>query len=134
MRLPTDRERRCLAGGERLLAQVKAIDLSQQAHPKKKDGAARIEIWDTASASSQTLSEGWIAQAFHGTTLPKGVGVDSIVIDTNALPSTGPSTLPLWSLCSNWKSCSHGGSIISPAVKSSGWLWDGRSSQIPGCC
>jgi len=50
-----------------------------------------IEIWDTASASNQTLSEGWIAQAFEGTALPKGVGVDSIVVDTNALPSTGPS-------------------------------------------
>jgi uncharacterized protein (DUF1501 family) len=50
-----------------------------------------IEIWDTASASNQTLSEGWIAQAFHGATLPRGVGVDSIVADTNALPSTGPS-------------------------------------------
>jgi uncharacterized protein (DUF1501 family) len=50
-----------------------------------------IEIWDTASASNQTLSEGWIAQAFQGTALPKGVGVDSIVVDTNALPSTGPS-------------------------------------------
>ena len=49
-----------------------------------------IEIWDTASASNQTLSEGWIAQAFEGTSLPKGVGVDSIAIDTNALPSTGP--------------------------------------------
>lgn len=49
-----------------------------------------IEIWDTASASNQTLSEGWIAQAFKGTALPKGVGVDSIVVDTNALPSTGP--------------------------------------------
>lgn len=49
-----------------------------------------IEIWDTASASNQTLSEGWIAQAFRGTTLAKGAGVDSIVIDTNALPSTGP--------------------------------------------
>jgi uncharacterized protein (DUF1501 family) len=49
-----------------------------------------IEIWDTASASNQTLSEGWIAQAFQGASLPKGVGVDSIVADTNALPSTGP--------------------------------------------
>jgi uncharacterized protein (DUF1501 family) len=49
-----------------------------------------IEIWDTASASNQTLSEGWIAQAFEGTSLPKGLGVDSIAIDTNALPSTGP--------------------------------------------
>ena len=38
-----------------------------------------IEIWDTASASNQTLSEGWIAQAFEGTSLPKGAGVDSIV-------------------------------------------------------
>ena len=49
-----------------------------------------IEIWDTASASNQTLSEGWIAQAFQGASLPKGAGVDSIVVDTNALPSTGP--------------------------------------------
>ena len=49
-----------------------------------------IEIWDTASASNQTLSEGWIAQAFEGTSLPKGAGVDSIVVDTNALPRTGP--------------------------------------------
>ena len=50
-----------------------------------------IEIWDTASASNQTLSEGWIAQAFEGAALPKGAGVDSIVVDTNALPSTGPT-------------------------------------------
>lgn len=50
-----------------------------------------IEIWDTASASSQTLSEGWVAQAFNGTKIAKGVGVDCIVADTNALPSTGPS-------------------------------------------
>jgi uncharacterized protein (DUF1501 family) len=49
-----------------------------------------IEIWDTASASNQTLSEGWIAQAFRGAPLAKGAGVDSIVIDTNALPTTGP--------------------------------------------
>ena len=49
-----------------------------------------IEIWDTASASTQTLSEGWIAQAFKVAALPKGVGVDCIVVDTNALPSTGP--------------------------------------------
>ena len=49
-----------------------------------------IEIWDTASASNQTLSEGWVARAFKGSTLGKGAGVDSIVIDTNALPVTGP--------------------------------------------
>jgi len=50
-----------------------------------------IEIWDTASAASQTLSEGWIAQAFRGASRPAGAGVDCIVADTNALPSTGPS-------------------------------------------
>ena len=50
-----------------------------------------IEIWDTASAASQTLSEGWIAQAFHATHLPQGAAVDAIVADTNALPMTGPA-------------------------------------------
>lgn len=50
-----------------------------------------IEIWDTASAASQTLSEGWIAQAFRGARLARGMGVDCIVADSNALPSTGPS-------------------------------------------
>src|SRR5262249_5361340 len=50
-----------------------------------------IEIWDTASSSSQTLSEGWIAQAFEGAKPPAGAGVDCITADTNALPGTGPS-------------------------------------------
>jgi uncharacterized protein (DUF1501 family) len=50
-----------------------------------------IEIWDTASNANQTLSEGWMAQAFQGASLPKGAGVDCIVADTNALPATGPS-------------------------------------------
>ena len=49
-----------------------------------------IEIWDTASSSSQTVSEGWVAQAFRASALAKGAGVDSIVVDTNALPVTGP--------------------------------------------
>jgi uncharacterized protein (DUF1501 family) len=49
-----------------------------------------IEIWDTASSASQTLSEGWVAQAFEHTKRPAGVGVDSIVIDTNSLPLMGP--------------------------------------------
>lgn len=53
MRLPTDRERRCLAGGERLLTQVKAIDLSKQGHSPRRDSAARIEIWETESISSE---------------------------------------------------------------------------------
>ena len=49
-----------------------------------------IEIWDTASSSNQTLSEGWIARAFEEAKLPKGAGVDAIVTDTNSLPVTGP--------------------------------------------
>ena len=54
-----------------------------------------IEIWDTASSSSQTLSEGWGARAFEHAPRPQGTGkggtgVDSIVIDTNSLPLMGP--------------------------------------------
>jgi len=49
-----------------------------------------IEIWDTASSSSQALTEGWVARALEHATLPKGAGVDCIVIDTNALPMMGP--------------------------------------------
>jgi uncharacterized protein (DUF1501 family) len=49
-----------------------------------------IEIWDTASSSSQTLSEGWVARAFEHAALPRGDGVDGIVVDTNALPLMGP--------------------------------------------
>jgi uncharacterized protein (DUF1501 family) len=49
-----------------------------------------IEIWDTASTASQTLSEGWVARAFDGHRLPPGAGVDSIVVDTNSLPMMGP--------------------------------------------
>ncbi|MBM3644842.1 MAG: DUF1501 domain-containing protein [Alphaproteobacteria bacterium] len=49
-----------------------------------------IEIWDTASASNQTLSEGWIAQAFKDVPRPAGPGVEGIVVDTNALPMVGP--------------------------------------------
>ncbi len=50
-----------------------------------------IEIWDTASSSSQTLSEGWIARAFENAPRPEGgLGVDAIVTDTNSLPVTGP--------------------------------------------
>lgn len=53
-----------------------------------------IEIWDTASSSNQTLSEGWIARAFEKASLPGvgkgGAGVDAIVTDTNSLPVTGP--------------------------------------------
>lgn len=50
-----------------------------------------IEIWDTASASTQTLSEGWVSRVFDGTRLPPGSGVDSIVADSNSLPVVGPA-------------------------------------------
>jgi uncharacterized protein (DUF1501 family) len=49
-----------------------------------------IEIWDTASSASQSLSEGWVARALEQAALPKGAAVDGIVIDTNALPLMGP--------------------------------------------
>ena len=49
-----------------------------------------IEIWDTASSSSQTLSEGWVARAFEHAGCRRALGVDSIVIDTNSLPMMGP--------------------------------------------
>jgi len=49
-----------------------------------------IEIWDTASDAGKILSEGWIAQVFAGKKLPAGAGVDSIVLDTNVLPTIGP--------------------------------------------
>jgi uncharacterized protein (DUF1501 family) len=49
-----------------------------------------IEIWDTASSSTQTLSEGWVARALEHAKRPTGTGVDSIVIDTNSLPLMGP--------------------------------------------
>jgi uncharacterized protein (DUF1501 family) len=48
-----------------------------------------IEIWDTASASSQVLSEGWMSQAFAGYPRRAGTAVDGIVVDFNALPATG---------------------------------------------
>jgi uncharacterized protein (DUF1501 family) len=48
-----------------------------------------IEIWDTASASSQTLTEGWLAQAFAGVKRPVDRRIDSVIVDTNALPATG---------------------------------------------
>jgi uncharacterized protein (DUF1501 family) len=49
-----------------------------------------IEIWDTASSAAQTLSEGWVARALEHAVRPTGPGVDSIVIDTNSLPTMGP--------------------------------------------
>jgi uncharacterized protein (DUF1501 family) len=49
-----------------------------------------IEIWDTASSSNRTLSEGWVARALEHAARPRGAGVDGIVIDNNPLPVMGP--------------------------------------------
>lgn len=49
-----------------------------------------IEIWDTASASNQYLSEGWIARAMQGNPRPASFTLDSVVIDDNVLPVSGP--------------------------------------------
>jgi uncharacterized protein (DUF1501 family) len=54
-----------------------------------------IEIWDTASAASQTLTEGWIAQAFAGVKRPGGRRIDAVVVDNNALPATGGDMHPI---------------------------------------
>ncbi|MGE0152408.1 MAG: DUF1501 domain-containing protein [Reyranellaceae bacterium] len=49
-----------------------------------------IEIWDTASASDQYLSEGWIARAFEGNPRPASFALDTVVVDDNTLPVSGP--------------------------------------------
>ncbi len=53
MSLPNDQQRRLLAGGERLLSQVKSIDLDCAAESKKMGGASRVEIWETETFSSE---------------------------------------------------------------------------------
>jgi hypothetical protein len=53
MGLPTDQQRRTLSGGERLLSQVKTIDLNCDGQPVKRGAATRIEIWETESFSSE---------------------------------------------------------------------------------
>lgn len=49
-----------------------------------------IEIWDTASASAETLSEGWVARAFEDTLRPANFSFDAVVVDSNTLPVSGP--------------------------------------------
>jgi len=49
-----------------------------------------IEIWDTASASAEILSEGWVARAFENTPHPANFTFDAVVIDNNTLPVSGP--------------------------------------------
>lgn len=49
-----------------------------------------IEIWDTASASNQYVHEGWIARVMQDTPRPASFTLDSVVIDDNTLPVSGP--------------------------------------------
>lgn len=49
-----------------------------------------IEIWDTASASNQYLSQGWIARAMQGNPRPASFALDAVTIDDNVLPLSGP--------------------------------------------
>jgi len=49
-----------------------------------------IEIWDTASASNQYLTEGWIARALENNPRPASFTLDSVVVDDNTLPVSGP--------------------------------------------
>jgi len=52
-----------------------------------------IEIWDTASASSVYLQDGWLTRAFTATPPPRGFAADGVIIGTNDLgPLAGGGT------------------------------------------
>lgn len=44
-----------------------------------------IEIWDTASASQQYLSEGWLTRLFHEQPTPKNFAADGVVLSSQVL-------------------------------------------------
>jgi uncharacterized protein (DUF1501 family) len=44
-----------------------------------------IEIWDTASASGEYLSDGWLARAFQANPAPKSFAADGVVIGSQEL-------------------------------------------------
>ena len=57
-----------------------------------------IEIWDTASASEQYLSEGWLARCFAAAPPPAAFAADGIVVggnDMGPLAGTGARVLAL---------------------------------------
>ena len=52
-----------------------------------------IEIWDTASRSDETLSEGWLARAFAARPAPDSFAADGVVVGGEDLgPLAGSST------------------------------------------
>jgi uncharacterized protein (DUF1501 family) len=55
-----------------------------------------IEIWDTASKSSEYLSDGWLARAFADSPVPQSYAADGIVVGSNELgPLAGGGTRAL---------------------------------------
>ena len=52
-----------------------------------------IEIWDTASKSSEYLSEGWLARTFELSPAPKSFAADGVVVGSQDMgPLTGGTT------------------------------------------
>lgn len=55
-----------------------------------------IEIWDTASKSSEYLSDGWLTRAFGNAPVPRSYAADGIVVGSNELgPLAGSGTRAL---------------------------------------
>jgi len=44
-----------------------------------------IEIWDTASKSEESLSEGWLARAFAANPVPKSFAADGVVVGSQEM-------------------------------------------------
>lgn len=55
-----------------------------------------IEIWDTASKSSEYLHDGWLARAFADSPVPKSYAADGVVVGSSEMgPLAGGSTRAL---------------------------------------
>jgi len=55
-----------------------------------------IEIWDTASKSSEYLRDGWLARAFADSPVPKSYAADGVVVGSSEMgPLAGGSTRAL---------------------------------------
>lgn len=55
-----------------------------------------IEIWDTASKSSEYLSDGWLARAFADSPVPKAYAADGIIVGSSEMgPLAGGGTRAL---------------------------------------
>ncbi|MGH8618588.1 MAG: DUF1501 domain-containing protein [Burkholderiales bacterium] len=52
-----------------------------------------IEIWDTASKSSEYLADGWLARAFAGAPVPRNFAADGVIVGGNEMgPLAGTGT------------------------------------------